>query len=172
LYASYDDSYLFNAISLEAVGKEPITELCQMFKERRVLSVAGEAQGMSQNGKREIDYFILDQYSDIDKLGLLSKKSGVPIEWICHNSSRTNLPNLKPIVEMPQEEGEEHQKEMSKALRIVDKNKISSPLANVDNSIVYYLKNMSLDTVRIYTREDYQAKLKTVLDAELKANAK
>jgi hypothetical protein len=127
---------------------------------------------MSQNGKREIDYFTLDQYSNQDKLELLAKKSGVPIEWIYHNSSRTSLPNLKPVVEHPQDEGEEPQKETSKALRIVDRSKKSEPLANIDSSIVFYLKNMSLDTVRIYTKDAYKVQLAAALEAEIKANSK
>jgi uncharacterized protein len=167
LFAAFDDNYLLDAISLGALSKEPVAELCQMLKSRTVLSVAQQAQGMSQNGKSDLAYFILDQYFDKDKLELLSKKSGVPIEWICHNSSRTKLPNLKPIVEITTEEVEERQKETSRSLHILFEDKVSKPLVTVDNSIVAYLNNMSLDTVRIYTKEIYKNQLKAELDKEI-----
>ena len=166
-FAGFDDTHVFKTINQKALEDGFTAEICKMFMSRKVLSIAKEAQGMSENGKGEKDYFILNQYSSQDKIKTLAESSGVPPEWIFHHSPNTSLPHLRPLIEQLEGEGEERQKEMSKALRIVDKNKVSRPLALVDTSIVFYLKNMSLDTVRIYTKEEFKNKLEAALDHEV-----
>jgi HD superfamily phosphohydrolase len=171
-FTRFNDIYVFNIIGQKALEAGFTADLCKMYRSREVLQVAREAQGMSKADERKPDFFILNQYSSKKKISALAESAGVPPEWIFHNSPHTSLPHLKPIVEELEEEGEDSQKEISEALRIVNSNKVSCPLVLIDTSIVSYLKNMSLDTVRLYTREKYKDKLKTVLDTEIKEATK
>jgi len=74
--------------------------------------------------------------------------------------SRTQLPGLKPIFRISLNEEEQKGREMSKAIRIADKTGDSGPPANMRSSIVYYLRSMSLDKVRIYTIEKFRNALR------------
>ena len=168
-FAKFNDHYLIERIYHGKPEDEYVNELRRMFLERRVLAVAKEAQELTEEGIGQREYFLLDQFKKETKIAYLAKESGVSKEWIFHNSSRTQLPGLKPLVEwpVPEEEAKQAQREMSRAIRIVDKNGKSTPLVQNRRSIVYHLKNMSLDKVRIYTKEEYREQLKKVLDQEL-----
>lgn len=167
-FAKFNDHYLFRRI-YEKPEDDYVVELNVMFLERKVLAVAREAQELTEEGIGSREYFLLDQFKKGTKIANLAEESEVPKEWIFHNSSRTQLPGLKPLVEwtVQDEEAKQAEKEMSRALRIVDKNGKSTPLVQNRRSIVYHLKNMSLDKVRIYTKEEYREQLKKSLDKEL-----
>jgi hypothetical protein len=167
VFARFDDNAVFKIIH-DGVSEKTVNEMCEMFMKREVLAVAKEAQEISEDGKGEREYFLLDEFKKEDKMQELANRSGIPREWIFHNSSRTQLPSLKPLIERDPSEEEQIGREMSKALRIVDKSGNSVPLANAKSSIVYYLRNMSLDKVRIYTREKFQETLKSELIEEIK----
>ncbi len=166
LFAGFNDASIFKVISEKSVGSSP-SELCQMFIDRNVLAVALEAQEISADGRGDRKYFLLDEYRKPSKIKEIAETAGIPDQWIFHNSSRTKLPNLKPLFEMVPEEVDEQKKEMSKGIRILYSDGKSAPLANDGSSLVYYLRNMSLDQVRIYTKEEYQESLKGALNREL-----
>jgi HD superfamily phosphohydrolase len=174
LFAGFDDVYIFRTINQKAVNAQnkALKEICKMYMGRKALSIAKEAQEMSGKGKRNKAFFILDQYSRQDKIEELAKESEVPSEWIYHNSPGTSLPNFRPLIEDQQKEDKGQQKEMSETLFIVNENKSSVPLAAIDTSIVYYLRNKSLETVRIYTKDKYVAKLGAVLEKKVTSNRK
>lgn len=168
-FARFNDHYLFASIFHEETEDKYVNALNMMFLERTVLAVAKEMQELTEEGIGRREYFLLDQFKKENKITELAEKSQVPKEWIFHNSSRTQMPSLKPLVEWPiqEEEEEQAQREMSKVIRIADQTGKSTPLVQNKRSIVYYLKNMSLDKVRIYTKEEYCEQLKKVLDQEL-----
>ena len=57
---------------------------------------------------------------------------------------------------------------MSDLLRIAQKPRGNSkPLANNKKSIIYHLKNMSLDKIRIYTKEGHQKELMNAINGML-----
>lgn len=165
-FMEFNDASLFKTI-LEKAAEG--SEICQMFVDRNVLAVAMEAQEISAEGKGERKYFLLDEYKKPSKIKEIAQVAGIPGEWVFHNSSRTKLPNLKPLFEMVPEEVDEHEKEMSKGIRILYSDGKSAPLANDKSSLVYHLRNMSFDQVRIYTKEEYQGNLKEALSKELAA---
>jgi hypothetical protein len=169
-FVGFNDSTIFKTIC-EPSDNKYIAKLCEMFTNRTVLEVAMSAQDISQDGHGRREYFLLDEYRKPDKIKALSSTSNVPEEWIFHNSSRTKLPNLKPLIEqVPENAAESRQMEMSKAIRILYRNGKSAPLANDTTSIVFHLRNMSLDQVRIYTRAEYKDELKETLIQELAQN--
>jgi HD superfamily phosphohydrolase len=166
IFARFDDNAIFRIIHKGASDKT-VNEMCDMFLNREVLAVAKEAQEISEDGKGEKGYFLLDEFRKDERMQELAKKSEIPREWIFHSSSRTQLPSLKPFVEKTPIEEEQKGREMSKAIRMVDEKGNSVPLASTKNSIVYYLRNMSLDKVRIYTREGFCNALEKVLTKEI-----
>jgi HD superfamily phosphohydrolase len=165
-FAGFTDATLLSLI-LEKDADNPAAELCQMFIDRTVLEVAMEAQEISADGRGERKYFLLDEYKKQKKVKEIAQAAKIPEEWVFHNSSRAKLPNLKPLFELVPEEVDEQKKEMSKGIRILYKDGKSAPLANDSSSLVYYLRNMSLDQVRIYTQSQYRESLKNALDREL-----
>jgi len=166
MFAKFDDNAIFRTVH-ENAHEKTVDEMCAMFMSREVLAVAKEAQEISEDGKGEKEYFLLDQFKKEDRMQDLAKKSEIPREWIFHNSSRTQLPSLKPLFEISPTGEEQKGREMSKAIRIADKTGDSVPLANTRSSIVYYLRNMSLDKVRIYTREKFHKALEKALIEEI-----
>jgi len=165
-FVGYNDTSIFKTI-FEKAADSSASELCQMFIDRNVLAVAEEAQGLSADGKGDKKYFLLDEYKKQNKIIEIAQAANIPDQWVFHNSSRTKLPNLKPLIEVLPEENDEHKKEMSKSIRILYSDGKSAPLANDDSSLVYYLRNKSLDQVRIYTKKEYQEKLKLALKKEI-----
>lgn len=168
MFAMFNDNAIFELIH-KGTTKKIANQLCQTFLAREVLAVAKEAQELSKDGRSERGYFLLDEFKKKRKIRDLAEKSNVPEEWIFHNSSRTHLPSLKPSLERLAEEEPGIQREMAKVMRVVDKDGNSIPLANDRRSIVYYLRNMSLDKIRVYTKGEYRDKLEAVLTQELKA---
>jgi len=169
-FAKYDDHYFFN----RAYGKESegtcIDDMITMLSRRIVLKVAGEGRQLSREEKGSKGYFLLDRYKNEANIADLAERSGVPKDWIFHNNSRSQLLGLKPLLlEWPLEEEvvEQVRREMSKALRILNKDGSSTALVQDQESIVYHLRNMSLDIVRIYTKEEYQQTLEDYLKKEL-----
>jgi len=120
-FVNFDDNAIFRIIQ-DKVDDKMTAELRRMLQERKPLVVAREAQWLSEDGVEEKEYFLLDQYRKRSKVDELSKKSDVPAEWIFHNSSRTNLPRLKPLLERPSIEVEETEREMTKVIRVADEN--------------------------------------------------
>jgi len=168
-FAKFNDHYIYERIYHAKPEDKYVDELSRMFLERKVLAVAKEAQELTEEGTGSREYFLLDEFKKETKIADLVEKSGITKEWIFHNSSRTQLPGLRPLLEWPveEEEVEQAQREMSKAIRIADENGKSTPLVQIRRTIVYYLKNMSLDKVRIYTKGEYREQLEKVLDQEL-----
>jgi len=139
-----------------------------MFLQREHLVLAEQAKGIKIREKGQRRFFLLDDYEKEERLRDLAGSSSVPEKWIFHNNSSNQLPGLKPAileVVLSGEEVEEDQveREMSKALHIMKDDEQSRPLVNDEDSITYYLKNLSLDTVRIFTRGCYLDKLKRAL---------
>lgn len=169
-FEAFTDSSVFETI-FEKSERGSIADECKMLINRGVLQVAMEAQEMSADGKGDRTYFLLDEYKRQKKIKEIAQVAGIPEKWVFHNSSRTKLPNLKPLFELVPEEVDEHEKEMSKGIKILYKNGKTGPLVNESSSLVYYLRNKSLDQVRIYTHKDYQEKLKTAISKDLNSTS-
>jgi len=168
-FAKFNDNQLLEKILSPESEDIFIKEASKMFLKREALTIAREAIDLSEGDRGEKDYFLLDEYRKENKIKELAEKSEVPQEWVFHNSTRTKLPSLKPFFHglSHQEEPEENQREMSKAIRIVDKDGNSEPLVKNQNSLVRHLSDMKLDKVRIYTKEEYVDQLMECLEEEL-----
>lgn len=170
-FAKFNDNQLFEKILSQKSDDEFIKEVSKMFLKREELTIVEEAMDLSEGDKGGKKYFILDAYGKKNKLKDLAEKSHVPPEWIFHNSTRNKLPSLTPFFHgLPQsyeEEQKQKQREMSKTIRILDKDGNSEPLVKNTRSIVSYLSGMHLDKVRIYTKKDHVAELRKSLKEEL-----
>ena len=168
-FTGFDDNFLFRTISGKTAETNLTGELCRMYMTREVLTAAKEAQGMAENATKdsEKEYYSLIEYSEEAKLQELAKESEVSADWIYYYRATPSLPDLKPTIEDQEKGIKVEEREMTNALRIVGKDGVSEPLAAIDTSLVFYLKNKGLDIVRIYTKEEYKTKLKTVLEKKL-----
>lgn len=171
-FARLNDNFLFDKVLHPKLDDHPYAnEIRDMLQRRKALTIAKEALEFSEEERGEREYFLLDEFRKKEKIKHLAEASSVPEEWIFHNSTRTQFPSLKPLTRwslQSNDEEEEHtQREMSKAIRIVDKNGNSTPLVENKKSVVHYLNNMSLDKVRVYTKEEYVEQLAKILTEEL-----
>lgn len=162
----FDDSYIFSKIHEYCRKNEDkyLSELCNMFVKREHLILVAEGKILIGDRKAQEKYYNLDSYKHEFQIDKLSEISGIDKNWIFHNNSSTQLPTFKPIIEKYISGEEVEEKEMQKLLRIKRKDGTSSPLLYDVSSIVYTLKDLSLDVVRIFTKKKFESRVKNGIE--------
>jgi hypothetical protein len=157
----FDDAYVLSKIHENCRNEknEYVSDLCKRFVRRDHLELVDEAKMLSADKEAQQKYYRLDAYQYPVQLKALSEISGVDENWIFHNNSSTQFPSLKPIIEKTISGEEAEGKEMQKLLRIKKDDK-TIPLVNDNSSIVYNLKDLSFDVVRIFSKnKEFKSKL-------------
>ena len=165
-FVAFDDSYVLSKIH-EAYRKKDgsyLSELSRKFIEREHLELVDQQKMLTDDREAAKRYNQLDAFGSENHLKALSTSSGVDENWIFHNNSNTALPTLRPILEKYLAGEKPEDKEMQKALRI-RKDGTSLPLSQDKNSIVYSLQDLSLDVVRLFTKDKkFATRLREVLE--------
>jgi len=161
--SKYDDNYLLSALANYSSDKDFTKEVYEMWRSRIHLEAVDEAQKLTEKDVGTRKYFKLDEFKKDSELERLAQGSKVPKKWIFHNNSDVNLPRYRPLSEPLTTDTHDTQKEMLKTIYIVDEEGNSKPLTDDNTSLVYYLKDMGLSTVRIYTKQEYKSQLKDTL---------
>ena len=134
----------------------------QLIIGREPLEVALEANMMKKDKMATQQFFRIDELKRDKRLKEVAEDSGVPADWIFHSSTNTQLSTLQlSYASFGADEADSQ--EMSDAIYIVDDSGSSKPLVIEATSLTYYLNNLSLATVRIFTAEKYKDKLGSYL---------
>lgn len=127
-------------------------------------------------------YFKLDEYRKKDALERLITDDDMK-GWIFHNNSQSKLPSIRPPVieayirrkyisgeevSKPTVLKPEEEREMERAIFIIDDTYQERLLVEYEHSLVRHLQNLSYDVVRIYTKKDLVSKVKAAIERDLK----
>lgn len=166
----FNDSYILTKIysGCSKTDEPYLKELCDMFVSRTHLDMVAEGQVLSRDPAAEKHYHRLDSYSVSHQVKTLSEISKVPVDWIFHNNSETQMPTLKPFVEKYTVRDNSHEREWQRLLRIRGKDGNSIPLVSDPRSIVSSLQDLSLDIVRIFTKTKYEDQLRRGIEEHWK----
>lgn len=141
----YNDNYVWRLLQENQGEPEPLGDLISRFKKRQRLKMIKEIQGISVSGREKPEYSRLSLIEIPYQLEGLSKKSGIPKDWIFYSKP-------KPLEILSKAEDET-------AIRIVNEDGTSIPIAQDQDSIISMLYNSCFLSSRVYTKDEFELAL-------------
>jgi HD superfamily phosphohydrolase len=144
-FYEFNDNYIWNLLRENHKDTGLLGDLISRFKNRHRLKRVFEIQGIAASGKEEPDYSRLGLIEVPYHLEGVSSKSGVPTDWIFYSKP-------KPLEILSKAEDET-------AIRIVDENETSTPIAKDERSIISVFYDTCFLSSRVYTKDEFETAL-------------
>jgi|Deesub1362A_J573_1020465.scaffolds.fasta_scaffold02401_7 hypothetical protein len=158
--ANYTDHYFFGKLFSRRNKSQLLSEIAMMIKKREILKNVYETQIMSDRDYLTKEYYKLSDLEENDyHKSVLSEKTNVPKDWILIGDSSNILAEYSPKLD---------EKYYFEAIKTIDENGETKLFVEDETSIIHHLKNRSLATIRVYTRNKYASRLKDGLKDFLK----
>ena len=145
-FFDFNDTYIWNKLAENQSLSDVTGELIFMLKNRKPLKLVMEIQGISVSGNKKEEYSNLSLIELEHHLEGVHQKSGVEKDWIFYSQP-------KPLQILSKAEDET-------AIRIINSEGESIPIANDNQSIISVFYNSCFLSSRLYTKDGNEKKLR------------
>ena len=144
-FYDFNDNYVWNMLKEHKKDRKPLGELISRFRKRHRMKKVKDIQGISISGNEKPEYSKMNLIEIPHQLRGLSRRSGVPADWIFYSTP-------KPLTILSSADDET-------AIRVVKEDGTSIPIAKDRDSIISNLYDSCFLSSRVYTKDEYETDL-------------